>query len=74
MLFICYFKIKELRIKNSLTQEELAHRIGVSQGYLSLLEQNDKDKIAGLTVKIIYRIANTLNVTIPELIEFDKND
>lgn len=35
--------IKALRIKNKLSQQELAERLGVSQSTISKLEQNDKD-------------------------------
>ncbi|MDR0426570.1 MAG: XRE family transcriptional regulator [Clostridiales bacterium] len=48
-------KIKDLRLKNGLTQEELAHRCDLSKGYISQLE-ND------LTSPSIASLIDILNV------------
>lgn len=58
-------KIKEIRIRKGLSQNELANRIGISSNYLSELEHNKFDIRFGLLLKI----AEELNVKIDELYE-----
>ncbi|WP_195430837.1 helix-turn-helix transcriptional regulator [Clostridium sp. D46t1_190503_E9] len=58
-------KIKEIRIRKGLSQNELANRIGISANYLSELEHNKFDIRFGLLLKI----AEELNVKIDELYE-----
>jgi transcriptional regulator with XRE-family HTH domain len=36
-------KLKKLRLLSEMTQEELAGKLNVSQGYLSLLERNQRE-------------------------------
>ncbi len=58
-------KIKEYRTKNCMTQKELATRIGISQNYLSELENGKFD----IKLSILCKIADVLNVSLFELIE-----
>ena len=59
-------KIRELRESQNLTQEKLGDRIGVSQDYLSRIEQGKKNP----TVNLLYKIAGGLGVQVCDLIEF----
>ena len=53
-------KIKELRLKNKLTQEELGHRCGLTKGYISQLE-NDLTSPSIATLKdILQALGSTL--------------
>ncbi|MBU3208499.1 helix-turn-helix domain-containing protein [Clostridium algidicarnis] len=51
-------KIKEYRIKRGLTQKELACKIGISQNYLSQLENNRYD----IKLSMLFKIAKELKV------------
>lgn len=53
-------KIKEFRLKNRMTQEELAERAGVSRTVISQLENGTRDVITTETMK---KIAVSLNTT-----------
>ncbi len=59
-------KIRELRESQNLTQEKLGDMIGVSQDYLSRIEQGKKNP----TVNLLYKIAGGLGVQVCDLIEF----
>ena len=59
-------KIRELRESQNLTQEKLGDMIGVSQDYLSRIEQGKKNP----TVNRLYKIAGGLGVQVCDLIEF----
>lgn len=58
-----YLKIKEVRIKERLTQTELAKKSKISQSYLSELESNKKSP----TLRQLCKIAKALNVHPNEL-------
>ena len=53
-------KIKELRIKNKLSQKELAEELGVSQQQIARFENNQRK----ITLVFIYKVANCFNVSI----------
>lgn len=61
--------IKELRLKNKLTQKELARRIHISRGYLSKIESNNPRILNGVRLGILINISKVLNVPIYELIK-----
>lgn len=63
-------KIKQYRIKNKLTQKELAHKINISQNYLSELENNKWD----IKLSTLCEIADNLNVSPKSLFEYKKDD
>lgn len=60
--------VKIMRIKNDLTQEQLAERMGVSQHYLACIETGRQNMSLGK----ILGLANALNVSINQLLEFDE--
>lgn len=58
-------RIKEIRKKNKLTQDELAKKVGISKNGLWNYE-NDKREIS---IELIQKIADTFNVPLSDLIE-----
>lgn len=52
--------IYTLRIKASLSQEELAFRSDVARSYVGVLERGEKEPCLG----VIFRLAKALNVTL----------
>lgn len=56
-----HYKVKEIRIKNGFTQEELSRKSGVSRAIISKLEGNEEVVTSTDTLK---RIANALNVSV----------
>jgi transcriptional regulator with XRE-family HTH domain len=59
-------KIKDVRIEKNISQNYLAKEIGMSQGYLSEIENNKKSP----TLKQLCRIAEVLEVHPCDLIIF----
>lgn len=53
-------RIRELRLKNGLSQEELAMRSNITTTYLGLVERNVKNP----TVKVIEQICHSLGVSL----------
>ena len=49
--------LKDIRIKKKITRRELAKRSGISEAYLSMIENNRRMP----TVEVINNIANALN-------------
>lgn len=62
-------KIKELRQREGLTQEELAKKVGVTSPMISQLERGSKI----LTVPLGKAIAQTLHCTLNEFVEESGN-
>ncbi len=60
-------KIKELRAKFNLTQEELAQKAGVRRETIVFLEKNKYNP----SLALAYKIAKVLKTTIEELFEFE---
>lgn len=58
------YKIREVREKRKITQEELSRRSGVSRGTISALENGTS---RATTTKTLMKIASALEVTIDEL-------
>lgn len=56
-------RLKELRDKNQLTQEDLAYKVGVDRSYMGFLERGEKNP----TLKNLVKIAAALNVSLSEL-------
>ncbi|WP_374191458.1 helix-turn-helix domain-containing protein [Azospirillum brasilense] len=56
--------LRRARDHRRLTQEELAHRAGVTVGYLSQLENGRRNP----TLLIITALCGALEITLPELI------
>lgn len=56
-------RLKELRDKNKLTQEELADKVGVDRSYMGFLERGEKNP----TLKNLIKIAKAFNITLSDL-------
>jgi len=56
-------RVKDLRNKKNISQEELAHLSGVHRTYIGMIERAEKN----VTLKNIEKIAKGLGVTIREL-------
>jgi len=61
-------RIKELRAKHNLTQEELAKRVGVRRETIVFLEQGKYNP----SLKLAHDVAIVLQSTIEELFLFDE--
>ena len=59
--------IKSIRKEKNLTQRELAEKIGVSEGYISDIERDSKDKHP--TIKCLFKISEALEVELIDLLE-----
>lgn len=58
------FLIKELREEQKISQQELAKQVGISQGYLSDIENN---KVSDVSFSIVLKIAESLQVDIKRI-------
>ena len=77
-------KIKELRLKNQLTQEELADRCELSKGYISQLENDLTSPSIATLIDILQSLGSTLseffseendeNIVFPEEDQFEKEN
>ena len=63
-------KIKELRARYSLTQEQLAKRVGVRRETIVFLEKGQYNP----TLKLAAKVARVLDTTIEELFIFEEHD
>jgi transcriptional regulator with XRE-family HTH domain len=57
-------KVREERLKRSLSQEELAARAGVHRTYIGMIERAEKN----ITLENIEKIANALKMNIRDLV------
>lgn len=71
---IFYLNIKPLRHKRHLKQAELAKLSKVSSTYLSELENNNKKKVEGVSLKTITKIANALDVPGDQVLKWKNRD
>lgn len=60
-------KIKELRLRQRISQEELAFRCGLSKNYISDIERGTRN----VSLKAIEKIANGFQVNEKELFTFN---
>ena len=65
-----YLNIKDLRLAKHFTQERLAERLNISQGYLSRLERNEKVAVLGVRLKTIRDLARELGVKEKDILTF----
>lgn len=65
-----YLNIKNLRLAKNFTQQRLAEKINISQGYLSRLERNEKVAILGVRLKTIIDLAKELGVEEEDILKF----
>jgi len=61
-------KLKEVRQKNNLTQEELAEKIGIHPTYVGKLEAGKNNP----SVMMIYKFSIALKIDIMKLFDFKK--
>lgn len=59
-------KIKRFRSKNGMTVKELSEKARVATGYISVLE-NDEKNLMNPTRNVMIRISNSLGHTVPEV-------
>ena len=63
-------RIKELRARYDLTQEDLARKVGVRRETIHFIEKGNYNP----SLKLAHNIANILKTTIDELFIFDERD
>jgi len=63
-------RMKELRARYNLTQEELAEKVGAVRATIIYIEKGDYNP----SIKLAYKIAKVLNTTLDELFIFDDED
>ncbi|MCR5350799.1 MAG: helix-turn-helix domain-containing protein [Acholeplasmatales bacterium] len=63
-------RIKELRLKNSMSQEAFAEKIGLDRSYICRIESGQKN----LTLETLIKICEGLNVSLKELFDFESVD
>ena len=63
-------KIKEFRIKENLTQNDLAEKVRVRRETIVFLEKGKYNP----SLKLAYQIAKILNTKIEDLFEFEEED
>jgi putative transcriptional regulator len=63
-------RIRELRAKTGLTQEELAQQVGVRRETIVFLEKGKYNP----SLKLAYKVAHTLGSTIEEVFTFEDED
>lgn len=59
-------KVREERLKQELSQEEFASRVGVHRTYIGMIERAEKN----ITLENIEKIAKALKININELLTF----
>lgn len=58
-------KVKALRKKSGLSQEDLAHKAGFHRTYIGMIERAERN----ITLVNIQKLANALEVSITEIVE-----
>ena len=61
--------IKEYRIKNGLSQEDLAEKIDISWWHMQRLEHNESNT----TVKTLKKLIQVLNISDEDILKYLKN-
>lgn len=56
-------RVREERLKQELSQESFAEKVGVHRTYIGMIERAEKN----ITIENIEKIANALNINISEL-------
>ncbi|HUW21142.1 MAG TPA: helix-turn-helix domain-containing protein [Candidatus Bathyarchaeia archaeon] len=56
-------KVQKLRKQNNLTQEELAHQLGISRVYMGFIEQGRESP----SLKLLMRISRKFKVKVEDL-------
>jgi transcriptional regulator with XRE-family HTH domain len=58
-------RIRTLRLKNAISQEELAEQAGVHRTYVGMIERGEKN----LTILSLLKISNALGISLSEFFE-----
>ena len=58
--------ISKYRLKNNLTQEQLANKVGVSYSYITQIEA--PNVVKKMSLEVLFDIADVLNIDIKELL------
>ena len=61
-------RVREERIKQKLSQEELAEKAGVHRTYIGMVERAEKN----ITLQNIEKIAKALNISIDKLMKLER--
>lgn len=62
-------RVRQLRIEQGLSQEELAHRCGFYRTYIGMVERAERS----ITLCNVFKIAEGLNITIKNLFDYEQN-
>lgn len=62
-------RIAFYRKKAGLTQEQFSNLVGCSMGFLSRIEANNGKKVAGISLPMLFRMAEVLNVSVCNFLE-----
>ena len=60
------YRVKQIRLKQNISQEELAFRCGLSKNYISDVERGTRN----ISLRSIEKIADGFAINIKELFEF----
>ena len=60
--------LREIRIKKNLSQVELAYKGNFDRNYIGMLERGERNP----SLKNLLRLANALDITLPELLNFKR--
>jgi len=63
-------RLKELRVQNGITQEELSFRSGVSRSHIGMLEKGLRD----ISLNCIFKLSRALEVPVYQIFDFDDLD
>ena len=59
-------KLKEVRLKNNLTQEVLAEKVGIHPTYVGKLEGGKNNP----SILMLYKFSKVLNIELKDLLDF----
>lgn len=62
-------RIAFYRKKAGWTQEQFADKVGCSPGFLSQIEANNGKEIKGVSLAMLFRMADVLGVSVTKLLE-----
>jgi len=59
-------RIREMRLKQGISQEELAFRADLDRTYIPSIEKGKRN----VSIEVVEKLAKALNVEVPELFKF----
>ena len=63
-------KIKRWRLEQNITQEQLAHRLDLSQGYINQIENGKRS----FTLETLQKVAGVLGIPLSDIFNEEKNE